>query len=336
MSNEIWVLAEQRDGYLADVSIELVGKATELARQCKGKVASIIMGEKLEQVAKRLISCGSDEVYIFEDHRFRFYQCDMFSDIITDLVRQYEPEVIIGSATVLGQDLAATIAARLKTGLTAHCTDLYLQDNDGKFELIQLIPGFEGRVLYEITCPGKRPQIATIKPGVLPKPQEDAGRKGSINRVPFEIRNERIKTKVIEVLDMKASGRPLEEADIVICGGWGLKSVGGFELIEDLAKALQAAVGGTRPAVDAGWIPEDKMIGQSGKTVQPKLFISAGASGAMHYVTGFQNSKVILAIDKNPNAPIFQVADIGLVGCAGEIIPQLKKELIKLVSHDLV
>ncbi|MFC1974618.1 electron transfer flavoprotein subunit alpha/FixB family protein [Chloroflexota bacterium] len=224
-------------------------------------------------------------------------------------------------------DLAPRVAAKVKTGLTAHCTDLYIDKAGDKPQLIAVVPGWGGNLMVKIACPEKRPQMATVKPGVMEKPDRVKDRQGQIIRIETNINDADFRARTIEIIEEKPSGIPLDEADIIVAGGWGLESVGGFELVEELAEVLGGAVGGTRPAVDKGWLPEERMIGSSGKTVSPKFFISAGASGAMHFTTGFLKSKVILAIDKNPKAPIFEVCDLGIVGDLGKIIPCLVGEL---------
>jgi electron transfer flavoprotein alpha subunit len=321
MLGEVWVWAEQRQGKLLDVSLELLGKGKELAQSLNSNLASVLIGNGIEELAPELICYGADKVYVLEDHRARLYEPNFYARLLSDLVRSNEPEIILVGATALGGEISAAAGARLNTGVTAHCIDLYINK---ELMLIHVVPWVENTVM-EIIC-RRNPQIATAKPGVFLMPQRDAEREGEIIRIPFETEVEEPRVRTIEVNEEKPSGVPLEEADIVISGGWGLQSAGGFEPVKTLAGILGAAVGGTRPAVDKEWIPQDSMIGQSGKTVRPELFISIGASGAMHYTTGFSRSKVVLAIDRNPEAPIFQMADVGIVGDLEDVLPCLIEE----------
>jgi electron transfer flavoprotein alpha subunit len=263
-----------------------------------------------------------------EDTRLHLYQSETYTDVIAQLIKEHQPQIVLVGGTSIGRDIASRVAGRLRTGLTAHCVDLYIERCDHEPKLVQVVPGWGGNLMVRITCPEKRPQIATMNAGVVSRCTRNEQRKGEI--IKFAVN---IKTDLsVETLEMVEEGPPsaaLDEAEVVVAGGWGLFSVGGFEPVKELAKTLGGAVAGTRPAVDAGWIPEHCMIGQSGKAVNPKLFISVGASGAPQFTSGFIKSKVILAIDQNPKAPIFQLADIGLAGDLQDILPCLIAELKK-------
>jgi len=330
-TNPVWVWAEQRNNRLMGVSIELLSKGLELSEKLNVKLEAIVIGDQTRTLADELIAFGADRVYLVEEPKLQFYQSDVYADILADLVEKYTPEIVMIGATNIGMDLAPRVAAKVKTGLTAHCVDLYIEEKNGSPYLAQIVPGWGGNLMVKIVCPERRPQMVTVRPGVLDKPVREEGRKGEVIEVAPDIKDEDFKVKTIEMVEEKAEGIPLEEADVVVAGGWGLYSAGGFKPVEELANILGAAVGGTRPAVDKGWIVEDQMIGQSGKTIRPKLFISMGASGAMHFTTGFLGSKVIMAIDQNPDAPIFEVSDIGVVGDIGEILPCLVEELKKII-----
>ncbi|UCC60630.1 MAG: electron transfer flavoprotein subunit alpha/FixB family protein [Dehalococcoidia bacterium] len=321
MFGEVWVYAEQRQGKLLDVSLELLGKGIELAQSLGSDLASVLIGDGIENLAPELICYGADKVYVLEDSRAQLYEPNLYARLLSDLARSNEPEIILLGATALGGEISAAAGARLNTGVTAHCIDLYISK---ELRLIHVVPWLENKVM-EIIC-RRNPQIATAKPGVFLMPTRDEKREGKVLRIPVEIDAEEPKVRTVEVNEEKPLGVLLEEADIVISGGWGLHSAGGFEPVKTLAGILGAAVGGTRPAVDKEWIPQDSMIGQSGKTVSPELFISIGASGAMHYTTGFSRSKVILAVDRNPEAPIFDMADVGIVGDLEDILPYLIEE----------
>ncbi len=328
--SEVWVIAEQRLGKLMNVSLELLGKGNELARRLKVGLAAVLLGDKVQALADELVCYGADKVYLGDDPRLRLYQSEIYADLIAKLIDTYRPQIVLIGATSIGRDLAPRIAAKLKTGLTAHCVELHIANGDsGRPQLVQVVPGWGGNLMVNITCPVKRPQIATVSPGVMTKCSRKE-RQGEIVALALDIQEES-RAETLELVEEEPSALALEEAEVVVAGGWGLISAGGFEPVEELAKVLSGAVAGTRPALDSGWIPECRVVGQSGKTVSPKLFISVGASGTPQFTTGFQKAKVVLAIDQNRNAPIFDVADIGLVGDLREIIPCLVAELREAV-----
>lgn len=322
---EVWVVAEQRLGRLMDVSLELLGKAVELAEKLKRTTVAVLLGDGVENLAQRLIAHGAPKVYLLDDPALRLYQSDPYATLLSNLIKEHSPEVVLVPATNLGQPLAARIAARLRTGLTAHCIDLYIDEENGL--LIQVVPGWGGNLMLKIVCPQKRPQMATVRPGVLARPEERGGAEGEVLRLPVSVKASDLRAQTLEMVEEEPKELPLEAAEVVVAGGWGMKALGGFGPVRELAQLLGGAVAGTRPAVDAGWIIEEALIGQSGKTVRPKLFISLGASGAMHFTTGFLKSGVILAVDSNPQAPIFEIADIGIVGDLREVLPCLIEEL---------
>jgi len=325
-SGEVWVWAEQRKGRLMTVSLELLGKGSELCKSIGSELAAVLITDKAEGLVKDLIAHGANRVYVIEDVRLGLYQSDAYTTVMGKLIEARKPEILLIGGTSIGRDFAPRIAARVHTGLVANCVDLHIEEINGKSQLVLVVPGFGGKMMVSMICK-TRPQMATVKPGLLTAHQANPNAKGDIVKVEAEIKDDDLRARTIEILEERSAERPVEEADIVVAGGWGMRSAGGFKLIQDLANALGAAIGGTRPAVDEGWIPKECMIGHSGKTVSPKLFISLGASGAVHYTTGFTKSKVVFSIDKNPSAPIFDVSDIGIVGDVCEIISCLVKEL---------
>lgn len=325
--NEIWIWAEQRNGRLMGVSLELLSKGLELSNELKVELTTILIGDKLQDLAQELVAYGAGKVYLVEDPRLKLYQSDVYTRVIADLIKQYQPEILLLGGTAIGMDLAPRVAARVKTGLTAHCVDLYIEKVDDKPCLVAVVPGFGGNLMVKIVCPQQRPQMATVKPGVMEKPTRDEKRAGQIIRIETEIEDDEFKSRTIEIVEQESVGVPLEEAEAVVAGGWGLNCAGGFNSLEELAEVLGGVVAGTRPAVDAGWISEEHMLGSSGKTISPRLLISIGASGQMHFTTGFLKSKVILAINDNPKSQIFEVCDIGMVGDLRKIVPYLVEEL---------
>lgn len=327
---EIWVLAEQREGRLARITLELLGKAAELCAQSGAKVASVLVGSGVAELSTELAAYGAEKIYLIEDHRLAYYQSEAYASTVADTTKNYEPEIFLMGYTDIGKDLAPRVAAKLGTGLTAHCVDLKIEENEGMYLLSQIVPASSGDQMINIVCPRRRPQMATVKPGVFDVPPRKEGMKSEIIRVPVQISGKHFRAETIEVKEQKPVLQPLEESEIVIAAGWGVYSLGSLQMVTELAEILGGVLGGTRPLVDKGWIPKDCMIGQSGKAVSPKLLVSLGASGAMHFTTGFERAKFVIAIDQNPEAPIFRVADIGIVGDLREVLPCLISELKKL------
>jgi len=314
------------------VSLELLGKGQELARGLKGALAAVLIGDKVEGLAPELIAHGADKVYLAQDAQLRLYQSGPYARILADLIAQYQPEILLIGGTSLGRDLAPRVAAKARTGLTAHCVDLYIEEIEGKPQMVQVVPGWGGGLMLKILCPERRPQMATVTPGIMERPVRDEARQGEVIPVTPRVEAKDLRARTVEMMEEKVEGIPLEAADVVVAAGWGLYSMGGAEPAERLARLLGGAVAGTRPAVDKGWVPPERMIGQSGKTVKPRLFISLGASGAMHFTTGFLKSKTILAIDRNPQAPIFQICDVGIVGDLRDVLPVLEAKLKAFLS----
>jgi electron transfer flavoprotein alpha subunit len=327
MSKEIWVWAEQRQGTLMPVSLELLGKGQDLSGKLGGKVAAVLIGGEVKGLASELLEHGCDKVYIAEDPALSLYQSGLYGNLLARYIEESKPEIVLWGATSVGGELAAWVAAKLRTGLTAHCIDLYIDEIEGKLQLVQVVPGWGGNLGLKIVC-DTRPQMATVKPGVMAEPPRRKA-EGEIVALATEIKGSDLRAETTEIVEEELEERPVEEAKIVVAGGWGLNSLGSFELVGELAKVLGGAVGGTRPALDKGWITESRLIGQSGKTVSPDLFISLGASGAAQFTTGFEKAKVILAVEQNPQAPIFETADIGIVGDLRNVLPLLIQELKK-------
>jgi electron transfer flavoprotein alpha subunit len=323
---EILVWAEQRDGQLASVSLEILQKACDLASQLGGRVSAVVIGQDCRECAAELIAHGAGRVFVVEDPRLGLYQADAFTKILCRLIGEVRPGIVLAGGTSVGADLVPAVAARLGTGLTAHCTDLHVEAIDGRDQLVMVVPGWRGNMMVKIVCPEKRPVMATIRPGVMGRGRPDSSRKGEIVAVSADIGEEDFRARTLEMV--RESGESaLEQAKIIASGGFGFYEAGGLSLLEELARAIGGVTAGSRPACDAGWVPESRMIGQSGQTVGPDLFISIGASGAPHYTTGFAKSKLIVAIDRNPMAPVFDIADFGIAADLREILPALVKEI---------
>ncbi|NQS75648.1 MAG: electron transfer flavoprotein subunit alpha/FixB family protein [Peptococcaceae bacterium] len=326
-NSEVWVWAEQRNGKLMDVSLQTLGKALELSQDINGRVAAVLIGDDAGALAEELVSYGAEKVYLVADAQLKNYQSNAYTRIISELIEQYQPEMMLFGANIIGMDLAPAVAARVRTGLTAHCSDLKMETIDGKSQLVATIPGFSGGMIVKISWDEKRPCMATLSSGAAEKPEPDQSRQGEIITVDYQATEEDLKIQTMEMVEKQPAATPVEGAAIVVSGGKGIKSEDDVKLIQELADVLGAAVGGTRPARDAQWVVEDNLIGSSGKTVSPKLFISIGASGAAHYSCGFQKAKYVIAIDKDPQAPIFEVCDLGIQADLNEIVPALIEAL---------
>jgi electron transfer flavoprotein alpha subunit len=323
----ILVWAELRDGRLAGgVALEILQKALDLAATLEGRVSAAVIGTECRESAAELIAHGAERVFVVEDPRLGLYQADVCTKILCRLIGEIRPDIVLMGGTSVGADLAPAVAARLGTGLTAHCTDLHVETIEGRQQLVMIVPGWRGSMMVKIVCPEKRPVMATIRPGVMERGEANPSRKGEIVAMDSGIGEEDFRTRALEMV-CEAQEGALEQAKIVVSGGFGFYEAGGVSLLESLACAIGGVTAGSRPACDAGWIPESRMIGQSGRTVSPDLFITIGASGAPHYTTGFTKSKLVVAIDKNPKAPVFDIADIGVVGDLKEIIPAIVEEL---------
>jgi electron transfer flavoprotein alpha subunit len=321
----IGVFIEQRAGVLHDVGLELLGKARELAEVSKGTVSAFVLGRDISALSDNLIAHGADKVLLADSPVLEPYRLLTYTSILAQACEIYDPDILLFGATHMGIELAPRLAARLNTGLSAHCIDLQL-DTEGK--LLQMVPGWGGGVVATIRCPHHRPQMATVMPGVMRKP-------GPIDRsgecIHLNMREDCQKSgpNVLEVHIEEPKETPLEKADVVVAGGWGIGTPDGWAMLQDLAALLCGAVGATRPPVDEGWVPESRMIGQSGKTVKPRLYMGIGISGMSHHVVGMDESECIVAINTNPNAAIFDVSDVAVVGDYRKILPPLIKEIRK-------
>jgi electron transfer flavoprotein alpha subunit len=324
MSGPLWVFIEQRAGVLQPAGLELLGRGRELAEQRGVPLEALLLGHGLAEAARDLIACGADTVYLADDARLAGYTADAYTTIIERLAREHGPEILVLGHTAIGRDLAPLLAARLDTGLSAHVTGLEL-DETGL--LRQIVPAFGGRGMCAILCPEYRPQMVTVRPGVLPRPARQEGRTGQVVTVPVDLEGVSIRTRLLEVVPKADAVAPLTESEVVVAGGAGMGDREGWRLIEELAAVLGAAVGGTRPPLDEGWIGEGQMIGQSGVTVRPNLYIGAGISGELQHTVGIRDAAVVVAINNDPKAQIFQEADFGIVGDARELLPLLIQAL---------
>ena len=314
----VWVFAEQHKGSISSVTLELLGEGRKLADKRKTKLSAVFIGHNIKEKAKDLIAHGADIVYVAEDPALKEFNDDPYSAVLTTLAKLHKPEIILAGATAIGRSFIPKVACVLHTGLTADCTSLDIDPENGN--LLQTRPAFGGNIMATIITPNHRPQVATVRHKVMKKAVPDPSRTGDIIDIRFNAQGD-LRTRVINTVDDLTQKVNLSEADIIVSGGRGLGDPKYFALIEELAKTIGGAVGASRAAVDAGWIPYSHQVGQTGKTVCPKLYVACGISGAIQHLAGLQSSDVIIAINKDPHAPIFSVATYGIVGDLLEVIP---------------
>ena len=319
IESKIWVFVDQREHHAAEVGFELLAKARSLARPVQWKVAALLIGYQLRPLAETVLSYGADEVLVADDFLLEHYCNQAYVKAVEPAIRQCGPQVLLFGATAMGTDLAPRLAARLRTGLSAHCIDLDLTP-DG--QLLSVVPGWGGNIMARISCPRTRPQVATVMPGVfeMPHPGKAYGR---IVSLQSQLKPEDLTYRIVEMKREEIPKSGIETAEVVIAGGWGIGGKSDWKCVEDLATVLNGAVGATRPSVDEGWAEEKQMIGQSGRTVHPRLYIGIGISGHMHHLVGLKTTELTIAINSDPNAPIFEHCDLGIVGDFREIVPPL-------------
>jgi electron transfer flavoprotein alpha subunit len=319
----VWVFAEQREGNIASVAFELLGVGRKLAHDLNTELSAVLFGAP-ESGAQELIRWGADKVYLSNNPIFETFNDEPYSELLSSLIKEYHPEIVLAGATAIGRSFIPRVAAKLVTGLTADCTSLEI-DKETR-NLLQIRPAFGGNIMATILCPNNRPQMATVRPRVMKRGQYNENREGEI--IPVKAAGISSRTMVLEtVKEISDIFVNLQEADIIISGGRGLGNPQGFKLLEELAGLIGGAVGSSRAAVDEGWISYSHQVGQTGKTVCPKIYFACGISGAVQHLVGMQSSDIIIAINKNPEAPIFNVATFGIVGDLYEIIPLLIKKI---------
>ncbi len=317
----VWVYCEFRKSALAAVSLELLGIGRKLADKRGVKLAAVLIGDGIQKTAAELIGYGADTVYAVEHAQLGNFAEDSYAAILTRLISEHRPEIVLAGATAIGRSFIPGVATTLNAGLTADCTSLEIRDEDGA--LLQTRPAFGGNIMATIECPRSRPQMATVRPKVMKANEYDPARQGDIVTVIPQPEELQSRIKVVESVVASQGNVNIQESDILISGGRGLDSEKGFELIRKLAETLGADVSASRAVVDAGWIPYPHQVGQTGKTVAPKLYVACGISGAVQHVAGMQSAEAIVAINRDKNAPIFDIADFGIVGDLNEIIPKL-------------
>lgn len=324
----VWIFAEQRNGKIASVAYELLGIGRKLADSLEVELSAVVFG-KTEDV-EELIKWGADKIYYVSAEQYNYLDDELYSKTLVKLIKTYQPEILLAGATAVGRSFIPRVAASLRVGLTADCTGLEI-DKETR-DLLQIRPAFGGNIMATIISPGSRPQIATVRPRVMKRGEYNPQKKGQIIEVePLEPSG---KIKILERVEEASFCKiNLQDAKIIVSGGRGVGGPEGFKMLWELANLIGGTVGASRAAVDEGWIPYAHQVGQTGKTVCPKLYIACGISGAVQHLVGMQSSDIIVAINKDPNAPIFNVATYGIVGDVKEIIPLMIKKIKEGVSE---
>ena len=322
----VYVFAEQRDGKIQSVALELLGKARVLADKLGEEVVAFFPGYKNTESAKELVAWGADKVIVMDAPELEHYLTEQYSQAMSQAIDKYKPSIVLLGATTIGRDLGPRLASRLGTGLTADCTALDISEER---ELLMTRPAFGGNIMATLMCPRTKPQMATVRPGVMKMIEKDESRKGELIKFDVNFTDADMNVEIMEVVKADKKSVDLTEAKLIVSGGRGIGGPQGFDLIRDVADALGAEVGSSRACVDAGWIEKDRQVGQTGKTVRPDLYMACGISGAIQHVAGMENSELIISINKNETAPIFEVSDLGIVGDVKVILPKLAEAIRK-------
>ena len=322
---DVWIFAEIKDGNVRNVSFELLGEAKKLADEINQETCVLLIGDDVKKFVQDFSIRGAKKIYVSEHENLRDYYTETYSSVIIGLISKYKPNIVLFPATITGRDLAPRVASTLDLGLTADCTELSIRDG----LLLQTRPAFGGNIMADIISPYARPQMATVRPNVMEMAKAEFNEDAEVIEMPVNIDLGSLRIKIKEIFNTPGckDGIPVCEADIIVSGGRGLGCQESFKILEDLANVLKGAVGASRAAVDLGWIPKSQQVGQSGNTVSPKIYIACGISGTIQHLVGMKGSDIIIAINKDPEAPIFNVANYGIVGDLNEVVPLLTEAL---------
>ena len=327
---DVWIFCEQKKGIIQSIAYELLGEGKKLATKLNGRLCAVLLGENVKEKAKELFHRGADIVYLVDSPHVKYYQDDPYSKVISELINEYKPEVLLCGATTIGRSLIAKVAIQVTTGLTADCTGLDIDAE--KRLLLQTRPAFGGNIMATIITPNHRPQMATVRHKVMQEASIDENHEGTIIEKKYSDEFLSTRTKLIDIVEEMEETVNLAEADIIVSGGRGVGGPENFSIIRELALTLGGAVGASRSAVDADWIPYSHQVGQTGKTVCPKIYIACGISGQIQHLIGMQSSDIIVAINKDPDAPIFKVATYGIVGDLFKVVPALTKRFKQVLK----
>ncbi|MDM0497915.1 electron transfer flavoprotein subunit alpha/FixB family protein [Clostridium perfringens] len=322
--NGVWVFAEQREGQLQKVSLELLGEGRKIADKLGSKLTALLIGSKVQNLVEDLSRHGADEVLVVDAPELEHYTTDGYTKAICELANAKKPNIIFIGATFIGRDLGPRVAARLETGLTADCTSLDVDVESG--DLLATRPAFGGNLMATIVCPDHRPQMATVRPGVfekLPLGENDA----TVENVDVKFNSNDIRTKIVEIIKEHKDIVDISEANVLVAGGRGIGSEENFKMLKELAEVMNGSIAASRAAVEKGWVDKDYQVGQTGKTVRPNIYVACGISGAIQHAAGMQDSDMIIAINKDANAPIMKIADYAIVGDVNKVVPEFIAQL---------
>lgn len=342
MSKGIFVVIEQRSGKVQNVGLELIGESTRLKEDLKDEVVAVLLGHEIEGQVDKLFHYGADKVILVDSPYLKEYVTEPYTKAVAAIVNKFDPEIMLFGASSIGRDVAPRVASRVKTGLVADTTGLRMAKTEEEFAkeaamgcadptraLLMTRPAFGGNIMATLMCPRTKPQMATVRPGVMKRIDKDTTRKGELIKFNVDFTDADMNVEILEVVKAEKKAVDLTEAKLIVSGGRGIGGPQGFDLIKDVANALGAEVGSSRACVDAGWIEKDRQVGQTGKTVRPELYLACGISGAIQHVAGMENSEVVISINKNDTAPIFEVSDLGIVGDLKVILPKLADAIRK-------
>lgn len=330
---DVWIVIEYNREEVAPVSWELMGEGRKLADDIGGELAGVILGHQVDHVISEAFAYGAEKVYVIDDPVLKDYRTYPFTEGITKLAQKYQPEIMLMGATAVGRDVFPAVATKLETGLTADCTVLGI-DKDTKL-LLQTRPAFGGNIMATILCKKYRPQMATVRSRVMKMPERTEGREGLVVREELGIKEEDVLTKVVDFIKADAKNVFLDKAETIVAVGLGIGSEKNMALAEELAETLGGTLAGSRGVVESGWLSHDHQVGQTGATVRPKLYVAIGISGAIQHLVGMERSDYIIAVNNDPEAPIFSVADYGVIGDLNEVVPAMTKELKTRLEHGM-
>ena len=333
MSKDVYVIAEQRDGKIQKVGLELIGEATKLAKDLGEQVVAVLLGSNITDKAQELIQYGADKVVVVDDPMLEKYATEPYAKAITAVIKACEPEIVLYGATSIGRDLAPRVSARVHTGLTADCTKLAINEETKLLHMTR--PAFGGNIMATIVCKNHRPQMATVRPGVMAALAKDATRTGEVVNFKVDFVPADMNVEILEEVKETKKTVDITEAKVLVSGGRGIGSADFVPVLQEAADVLGGVVTGSRPVIEAGWLDKDRQVGQTGKTVRPDLYLACGISGAIQHVAGMESSEVVISINKDDNAAIFSVSDLGVVGDVKVILPKLVEALKKVKEEKM-
>lgn len=333
MSKDVYVIAEQRDGKVQKVGLELIGEATKLAADLGQQVVAVVLGSNVGGNAENLIQHGADKVIVVDDPMLEKYATEPYTKAVTAVIKEFEPEIVLYGASSIGRDLAPRVSARVHTGLTADCTKLSINEETKLLHMTR--PAFGGNIMATIVCKNHRPQMATVRPGVMAALAADATRKGEVINFKVEFKAEDMNVEILEEVKEEKKAVDITDAKVLVSGGRGIGSAEFVGTLQEAADVLGGVVAGSRPVIENGWLGKERQVGQTGKTVRPDLYLACGISGAIQHVAGMESSEVVISINKDENAEIFNVSDLGVVGDVKVILPKLIEAIKKVKAEKM-